>query len=80
MNDAIQAGVRKCRESCGYFGLCGGGAPSNKFAENGRFDSTETLYCRFKKQLLIDVVEDFTISSLVYNRQNRRRPSATASG
>jgi uncharacterized protein len=74
MNDAVQAGVKQCRETCGYFRLCGGGAPSNKLAENGRFDSTETLYCRYKKQLLIDVVEDFTISSFVHARQNRRRP------
>jgi uncharacterized protein len=75
MNHAIQAGVQKCRETCGYFGLCGGGAPSNKLAENGRFDSTETLYCRYKKQLLIDIVQDFIVSSLVQNRQNRRRPA-----
>jgi uncharacterized protein len=78
MNDAIQAGVKQCRDTCGYFRLCGGGAPSNKLAENGRFDSTETLYCRFKKQLLIDIVEDFTVSSLVHARQNRRRPGTAA--
>jgi uncharacterized protein len=75
MNDAIQAGVKQCRDTCGYFNLCGGGAPSNKLGENGRFDSTETLYCRFKKQLLVDIAEDFIISSLVRSRQNRRRPA-----
>jgi uncharacterized protein len=46
MNDAIQAGVKQCRDTCGYFDLCGGGAPSNKLGENGRFDSTETLWPR----------------------------------
>jgi uncharacterized protein len=80
MNDAIQAGVHKCRASCGYFSLCGGGTPSNKLGENGSFDTTETLFCRFKKQLLIDIVEDFTISSLTYNRQNRRRPARIDGG
>jgi uncharacterized protein len=75
MNDAIQAGVKQCRDTCGYFDLCGGGAPSNKLGENGRFDSTQTLYCRYKKQLLVDVAEDFIISSLVHGRQNRQRPA-----
>jgi len=75
MNDAIQAGVKQCRDTCGYFDLCGGGAPSNKLGENGRFDSTETLYCRYKKQLLVNVAEDFIISSLVHARQNRQRPA-----
>ena len=76
INDAVQLGVQKCRETCGYFSLCGGGAPSNKLGENGRFDSTETLYCRYKKQLLIDIAEDFIVSSVASHRQNRRRPGA----
>lgn len=67
--------MKQCRDTCGYFDLCGGGAPSNKLGENGRFDSTETLYCRYKKQLLVNVAEDFIISSLVHARQNRQRPA-----
>ncbi len=35
MVDDIQAGVEACRQECGYFSLCGGGAPVNKLSENG---------------------------------------------
>lgn len=52
----IQAGTAKCQTNCEYFALCGGGAPSNKVFENGTFDSTQTLFCRFSKQAVIDVV------------------------
>lgn len=52
----IAAGVERCRDSCGYFALCGGGAPSNKVFENGTFDSTETIFCQMAKQGVIDVV------------------------
>jgi uncharacterized protein len=52
----VARGVTRCRDSCSYFTLCGGGAPSNKLAEHGRFDVAETLYCRFKKQAMIDAV------------------------
>jgi uncharacterized protein len=41
----IQAGVNACRNECGYFSLCGGGAPVNKLSENGSFDSTKTSFC-----------------------------------
>jgi uncharacterized protein len=52
----IQAGTDRCRATCDYFGLCGGGAPSNKVFENGTFDSAETTYCRLAKKSVIDVV------------------------
>lgn len=52
----IEAGIRKCRAECGYFNLCGGGAPASKFYEHGTFDCTETRECRFSKQLLADVL------------------------
>ncbi len=51
----IRGGVEKCRQSCEYFELCLGGAPANKFFENGGFDTAETLYCRLGKKALIDV-------------------------
>ena len=41
----IAQGVAMCRESCDHFTLCGGGAPANKWYENGSFASTETLHC-----------------------------------
>ena len=43
---AIARGIRACESSCAHFGYCGGGAPANKFYENGDLSSTETLYCR----------------------------------
>jgi uncharacterized protein len=43
---AIRAGVDQCRRDCEYFDLCGGGAPANKFYENGTFASGQTQYCR----------------------------------
>lgn len=58
--DDMNQGVEKCRQTCDYFGLCGGGAGSNKFWENGSFNSTETLACRFRIQEVAEVV----ISSL----------------
>jgi uncharacterized protein len=52
----VTAGVAKCRAQCAWFGFCGGGAPANKYFENGAFDSTETLFCRLHRQALADVV------------------------
>ena len=52
----IYAGVKHCAKSCEYFALCGGGAPSNKYFENGSFVSTETMYCRTTIQMPIDIV------------------------
>jgi uncharacterized protein len=67
----ILAGVKKCSEECDYFGLCGGGAPSNKYYENGTFDSSETQYCRFNKKILVDVYLDF-MANRVSNSQNNQ--------
>ena len=52
----IAAGVDLCRSSCEYFGLCGGGAGSNKYWEHGRFDVSATQHCRYRTQLVADVV------------------------
>jgi uncharacterized protein len=52
----IDHGVELCRESCGYFGVCGGGSPGNKFYERGTFATTETLKCALQTQELADVV------------------------
>jgi uncharacterized protein len=52
----IQAGVRLCAETCEYFSLCGGGSPSNKYFENGTFDSAETMYCRYAIKMPLDIV------------------------
>jgi uncharacterized protein len=52
----IQSGVEKCRAQCAYFNLCGGGAPANKFFENGSFASGATMYCRYAVKVPIDIV------------------------
>ena len=51
-----KSGVERCRRECSFFNLCGGGAPANKYFENGAFDSTETAYCRHVIQLPISIV------------------------
>ncbi len=55
MQRDMAAGVERCRAECAYFGLCGGGAGSNKYWENGSFDSTETQACRYRIQAVADV-------------------------
>lgn len=55
-NAEVLSGIEKCRATCGYFAVCGGGDPSNKLAENGTFDSTETHHCRLHVKIVADVV------------------------
>ncbi len=55
LENDIGRGVDMCRESCSYFAFCGGGAPANKYFENGTFASTETLFCRLHKKACLDV-------------------------
>lgn len=50
----IDAGIDACRQSCEYFEMCGGGAPSNKLYENGSFATSETMYCRLTKKAVTD--------------------------
>jgi uncharacterized protein len=52
----VAAGVEACRARCAYFGLCGGGAPANKWTENGSLASAETLYCRSMVQRPVEAV------------------------
>ena len=52
----IRAGVELCKRTCPYFSLCGGGAPSNKYFENGSFATSETMYCKYTKKIITDIV------------------------
>lgn len=54
----IQSGIEKCRRTCQYFSLCGGGCPSNKLSERGTFSVAETDFCRFHIQTVADVMID----------------------
>jgi uncharacterized protein len=58
LNAAIQEGVRRCKEECGYFSVCGGGAPVNKLFETGSFEATRTGYCRLTQIVPTDIVLD----------------------
>jgi uncharacterized protein len=56
----IMAGIGMCKESCDYFDVCGGGAPSNKLYENGSFASTETKYCKYSRKIIVDSIVEKT--------------------
>jgi uncharacterized protein len=53
---SIQRGVEVCRESCAYFDICYGGSPSNKLAEWGTFEGSETITCMFRKQAVAEAI------------------------
>ena len=56
----IDAGNKKCAETCQFFEFCGGASPSNKYYENGTFDSAETMHCRSMIQMPLEIVlEEF---------------------
>ena len=67
-------GVEACRRECAYFPVCGGGSPSNKLAETGRFDGTETLYCR----LTVKTVTDLMLAKLAEGEAPALKPAAAA--
>jgi uncharacterized protein len=52
----IKKGVDRCAAECAYFAICGGGSPSNKFSETGRFDIAETNHCRLRCQALPEAI------------------------
>jgi uncharacterized protein len=58
MTRDIRAGVARCRASCEYFSVCGGGAPINKLSENGSFDSDRTGFCGLTQIVPTDIVLD----------------------
>lgn len=53
---SVAAGVARCKRDCGYFALCGGGAPANKFGETGRLDVTETMFCQISVKTVLDTL------------------------
>ena len=54
----ILDGIQRCKETCEYYNLCGGGAPANKIYENGSASSTETVYCRTNFKVATDITLD----------------------
>jgi uncharacterized protein len=67
----IKAGVSLCARDCEYFSFCGGGAPSNKYYENGSFVSAETMFCRYTIKTPIDIVLEDLESSLGITQQSQ---------
>jgi uncharacterized protein len=59
VNQDIQEGVKLCQESCDFFSVCGGGAPSNKLSENRSFASTETFHCRIRIKAGVDTALEY---------------------
>jgi len=57
-NADIASGVAACERECRWFQWCGGGAPANKWFETGDLKSTETLYCRLTRKVLLETVLD----------------------
>lgn len=54
----VRAGNQKCLESCEFYAFCDGASPSNKYYENGSFDSAETMHCRHMIQAPLRIVLD----------------------
>ena len=47
-----------CRASCSYWSMCYGGYASNRYAETGRLNVTETRHCRITRQALVDTAHE----------------------
>ncbi|MFF2146184.1 cyclophane-forming radical SAM peptide maturase AmcB [Kitasatospora sp. NPDC058190] len=56
--DEFLTGLDACEATCEYFGFCRGAQAGNRFFENGRFDTTETNYCRVSRQALLLALSD----------------------
>lgn len=59
----ISDGVRRCYRDCEYFPACGGGSPSNKLGELGRFDGTATRFCDLMVKKMYDTFLDNELRS-----------------
>nr|WP_206443932.1 cyclophane-forming radical SAM peptide maturase AmcB [Nocardioides sp. KC13] len=53
-------GLNRCSATCGFFDFCRGAQAGNRYFENGRFDTTETNYCRVSRQELVKALVETT--------------------
>ena len=67
LNNEYAEGIHNCKTNCTYYCVCGGGSASNKFFENGRINTTETLFCRLTKKVIYTMVSDELLSEGVLN-------------
>lgn len=61
----IARGIERCRGTCDYFPVCGGGRPANKFGEHGAFDVSETRQCAVTIKALADACVAFLRSHVM---------------
>lgn len=59
VNREVEEGLALCERTCPYWRHCGGGEPSSKFFQYGRFNVAETTTCKIHKQATIDVLVDY---------------------
>ena len=64
VNREVEEGLALCERTCPYWSYCGGGEPSSKFFQYGRFDVAETTTCRIHKQATVDVLVDYLEAKL----------------
>jgi uncharacterized protein len=64
------AGTDACRETCRYFGFCGGGYAHAKYFEHGTTAATETSNCKNGRQHLFDALDQETRSIAVATRRD----------
>ncbi|WP_229928742.1 cyclophane-forming radical SAM peptide maturase AmcB [Kitasatospora xanthocidica] len=56
--DEFPTGLDACEATCEFFDFCRGAQAGNRYFENGRFDTTETNYCRVSRQALLTALSD----------------------
>ncbi|WFE21528.1 GRRM system radical SAM/SPASM domain protein [Solwaraspora sp. WMMD937] len=59
VNREVEEGLSLCERTCSYWNHCGGGEPSSKFFQYGRFDVSETTTCRIHRQATVDTLVDY---------------------
>lgn len=71
-------GVEMCKNDCPYFKYCRGGHASNKYAEHGKLNVTETISCRNSRKRLINAIlenkielkNDLELNALIQEKIN----------
>jgi uncharacterized protein len=56
----FDVGLRRCATECEFWRYCRGAQAGNRYFEHGRFDVTETTYCRNTYQAIARSALDWT--------------------
>jgi uncharacterized protein len=65
LTNEINSGIKKCKKECEFFHVCGGGAPANKYFENGTFNSSTTKYCEYNIKMPTELVLSYLEEQLL---------------